>query len=269
MLYIMKKIKQVKKYWNNQPCNINHSQKKFLSYDYFEEVRKKKYYVESHIPKFAEFKKYRNSNILEIGCGIGTDAIEFIKNGCKYHGIDLSERSVEITKARVKAYNLNKHKPVILVDNSENLKAIKKYIKKKKIKLKLIYSFGVLHHTPNMAEAFKSIHKIANKNTEIKIMLYAKNSYKNFLLSHSNYRYEAQKNCPVVYKVDDQDLNKLLKNRFKIISKTQDFIFPYKIAPYKKGIYKKIEFLEKMPKKIFKTLKKNIGEHLLLNLRKI
>ena len=37
-------------------------------------------------------------------------------------------------------------------------------------------------------------------------MLYAKNSYKNFLLDHSNYRFEAQKNCPVVYTVDNNDL---------------------------------------------------------------
>ena len=91
-------LKKVKKYWNKQPCNINHSSKTFLSKEYFEEVRKKKYFVEKHIPKFANFKKYRNKNVLEIGCGIGTDAIEFIRNGSNYTGIDFSEKSVEIVK---------------------------------------------------------------------------------------------------------------------------------------------------------------------------
>lgn len=261
----MKKIIKVKKYWNRQPCNIKFSRKKFLSKEYFEEVKKKKYFVEPHIPKFAEFNKYKNKNVLEIGCGIGTDAIEFIKRGCRYYGIDFSEKSVEITNARIIKYNLQKKKPKLFVDNCENLNKIKKL----RIKFDLIYSFGVIHHTPNMKKAFESIYKIANKNTEIKIMLYAKNSYKNFLLTHTNYRFEAQKGCPVVYTVDDLDLKSILASKFKIISKTQDFIFPYKIIPYKKGMYKKIEHFAKMPKKIFNILKKNIGEHMLLNLRKI
>ncbi len=34
-------LKKVKSYWNRQPCNINHSKKKFLSKDYFDEVKKK------------------------------------------------------------------------------------------------------------------------------------------------------------------------------------------------------------------------------------
>jgi SAM-dependent methyltransferase len=261
-----KKLLHVRKYWNNQPCNINHSKKKFLSKKYFNEVRLKKYYVENHIPKFAEFKKYKNKNVLEIGCGIGTDAIEFIKNKAKYYGIDYSNKSVEITKKRINVFGLlDKYKPVVFIDNCENLFETKKL----KVKFDLIYSFGVIHHTPNMTKAFNSIYEIANKNTEIKIMLYAKNSYKKFLLDHTNYRYESQKGCPVVYTVDNDDLSKILKNKFKIISQYQDFIFPYELRSYKKNIYKKIPHFDKMPKKIFNILKKNIGEHLMLNLRKI
>jgi len=50
------KLKTIKSYWNKQPCNINHSNKPFLSKRYFDEVRKKKYFVENHILKFADFK---------------------------------------------------------------------------------------------------------------------------------------------------------------------------------------------------------------------
>jgi SAM-dependent methyltransferase len=259
------RLSSVQRYWNRQPCNINHSSKKFLSKDYFEEVRKKKYFVESHIPNFAEFHKYKNKKILEIGCGIGTDAIEFIKNNNQYIGIDYSIRSLEICKTRVVKYNLEKNNPLFLIDNCEQLNKVKKL----KIKFDLIYSFGVIHHTPSMKNCFDAIYKIANKNTEIKIMLYAKNSYKNFLLKDTPYRYEAQKGCPVVYTVDDDDVKKLLDKKFKIISKTQDFIFPYKINSYKKGKYEKITHFKFMPKKIFNILEKNIGEHLLLNLKKI
>ena len=90
--------KKIKKYWNKQPCNINHSKKKYLSKEYFKEVRKKKYFVEKHILEFAKHVNYKNKNILEIGCGIGTDAAEFIKHGANYIGIDFSEKSIEISK---------------------------------------------------------------------------------------------------------------------------------------------------------------------------
>jgi ubiquinone/menaquinone biosynthesis C-methylase UbiE len=259
----MNKIIKVKDYWNNQPCNIKHSKKKFLSKKYFNEVRKKRYFVESHIPKFADFKKYETKNVLEIGCGIGTDGIEFIKNGAKYTGVELSKKSLDIFSERIKVLNLTNKKNILIESSVENLTHVPK------INYELIYSYGVIHHTPNMKKAFNEIYKIANKKTLIKIMLYAKYSYKNFMLDLTNYRYEAQKSCPVVYKVDQKDVEKIIKNKFKILEISQDFIFPYQIKPYKKNIYKKIKHFKYMPPKVFERLSKRIGEHLLIKLRKI
>lgn len=259
------KLKQIKNYWNRQPCNINHSNEPGLSKKYFDEVRKKKYFIENHILKFADFKKYNKKNVLEIGCGIGTDAIEFIKNGAKYIGVDYSDESIKICKRRTDVLKLTKKNPLFLIDNCEELKKIKKLKKK----FHLIYSFGVLHHTENMQKAFNQIYEVADKNTEIKIMLYAKNSYKKFLLNDTNYRYEAQKRCPVAYTVSDEDVNNLVKNKFNIIEKYQDFIFPYKIMPYKDNKFIKIDHFKVMPKKIFNLLERNIGEHMMLKLKKI
>jgi SAM-dependent methyltransferase len=263
----MEKIKKrIKKYWNNRPCNILHSKKKFLSKEYFDEVRKKRYFVEDHILRFVDFKKYKNKNVLEIGCGIGTDACEFIKNGAKYYGVEYSEKSLEIAQVRTEVLNLNKkNNPLFFNLDAENLSQIKKL----NVKFDLIYSFGVIHHTKNMKKCFNEMHKLSNKKTEIKIMLYAKNSYKNFLINTTPYRYESQKGCPIVYKIDYYDLKKLINRKFKIIKLEQDFIFPYKINPYKKNIYKKLDHFKVMPNKIFNALKKNIGEHMLINLKKI
>ncbi len=259
----MSKIKLIKKYWDNQPCNINHSKKKFLSKEYFNEVRKKRFFVEPHILDFADFKSFKNKKVLEIGCGIGTDGVEFIKHGANYTGVELSENSLNIFKKRIKILKLSHLKSNLILSSAENLKNVPK------LNFDLIYSFGVIHHTPNMRKAFNEIYKISNKKTKIKIMLYAKNSYKNYMLDLTNYRYEAQKGCPVVYKVDKNDLYKLINNKFKIIELKQDFIFPYQIKPYKKNIYKKIKHFDCMPTKIFNKLSKEIGEHLLITLKKI
>ncbi len=258
-----KKINSVKKYWDRQPCNVNHSKKTFLSRDYFNEVTKKRYFVERHIPKFANFKKYKNKNVLELGCGIGTDGIQFIKNGANYTGVELSKKSLDIFQKRIEILGFSNLKSNLILSDCENLKNVPK------LNYDLIYSFGVIHHTPNMEKAFREIYKLSNKKTEIKLMLYAKNSYKNFMLDLTNYRYEAQKNCPIVHKLDKYDLEKLIKNKFKILEISQNFIFPYQIKHYKNNIYKKIKHFDYMPSKIFDKLSKKIGEHLLIKLKKI
>ena len=259
----MNKINKIsRKYWNRQPCNIRHSQKKFLSKEYFDEVAKKRYFVESHIKNFVQFKKWRNKNVLEIGFGIGTDAIEFLKNGANYKGIELSNKSYEVTKKRIELYNYSK-KSFLICDEAENLS---KYFKKKD-KLDLIYSFGVLHHSSSLSKCLNQIHKIMSRKTTLKIMLYAKNSYKYFLMKKKILRYEAQKGVPKIDFYDYNDLKKICK-KFKIKEIKQDFIFPFEIGPYKKNKYIKIPHFKFMKKKIFDILKENLGEHLLITLKK-
>ena len=85
--------------------------------------------------------------MLEIGCGIGTDAMEFIKYGANYTGIEYSDKSIDLCKKRLKILNFKNKKANFFHGDAENLSK-HRYLKKKKFHL--IYSFGVLHHTPNM-----------------------------------------------------------------------------------------------------------------------
>ena len=126
-------INQVKNFWDNRPCNINHSLKKIGSKEYFNEVEQKRYKVEPHILDFVEFPKWANKNVLEIGCGIGTETINFLRNGSFYDGTDLSKESLKIAKKRVEVFG---YKSNFYEGNAEELRSflpIKKY--------DLIYSF--------------------------------------------------------------------------------------------------------------------------------
>ena len=66
-------IDQVEDFWNRRPCNIRHSPKPVGSREYFDEVDARRYFVEPHILRFAQFERWRGKRVLEIGCGIGTD----------------------------------------------------------------------------------------------------------------------------------------------------------------------------------------------------
>jgi len=243
-------IEVVKKFWDNVPCNINHSNKDLNTKEYFNEVSNKRYRVEPHILSFADFKNYKDKKVLEVGCGIATDGQKFAENGAIYKGIDLTPKGIEIAKNRFKLFNL---------PGEFEVQNIEEYISSEKYDL--IYSFGVLHHTPDINRALKNIHTMLKDGGELKIMLYAKNSWKYFRIIDGLDQYEAQNNVPIANVYTKEEVLDLLKD-FKNIKIEQTHIFPYKIEEYKQQKFIKEDYFECMPDDLFNCLKKNLGWHL-------
>ncbi len=262
----------VKNFWNNRPCNIKHSTKKIGSKEYFNDVEQRKYFVESHIPKFADFESWKGKKVLEIGCGIGTDSINFARAGAELTCVDLSNISLDLTKKRFEVFGLKANFYCCNCEDLSKIVPIEKY--------DLIYSFGVIHHTPNPCKVFKEIQNYMDKNTIVKIMLYCKFSWKSFSFFICNgykflfdfnktvrYFAEAQLNCPVANIYTDKTLREMLSD-FSIKEIKKDHIFPYIIKDYIKHIYKKQFIFKFLPNKFFKFLEKKIGWHYLITFKK-
>ena len=91
-------ITLVRDYWNARPCNIRHSTATIGTKEYFDQVEARKYFVEYHIPDFADFRRWHGKRVLEIGCGIGTDTINFARAGAEVTTVDLSDKSMELAR---------------------------------------------------------------------------------------------------------------------------------------------------------------------------
>jgi len=99
-------LEKIVNFWDNQPCNINHSLSEIGTEKFFIENSEKRYFVEPHLKDFAQFHLYQGKRVLEIGCGMGADAVEFVKHGAEYVGIDISQESLNLAKQRFDIFNL-------------------------------------------------------------------------------------------------------------------------------------------------------------------
>ncbi|MBI2996190.1 MAG: class I SAM-dependent methyltransferase [Candidatus Melainabacteria bacterium] len=263
-------IEQVKDFWDESPCNIHHSKEEIGTKKYFDEVEFRKYFVEPHILKFAEFERWRGKKVLEIGCGIGTDTVSFARNGARVTVVELSSKSIDIAKMRAKTYGLE-NKIQFYSGDAEKLSS---FLPNEKFDL--VYSFGVIHHTPHPENVIKEIKSFVHSKSIIKIMVYNRFSWKalwiflkygkginfNFkklIASHS----EAQEDCPVTYTYTKGEIKKMLESfNFKVVDIKIEHIFPYNISDYVNYKYTKVWYFRILPDWLFKFLEKKLGWHL-------
>ncbi len=265
-------LSRVHDYWNTRPCNIRHSPKPVGSREYFDEVEARKYFVESHIPAFADFARWSGKKVLEIGCGIGTDTISFARHGARVTAVDLTEKSIEVARERARVFGVE-DRVRFIVANAERLSEsvpVEPY--------DLVYSFGVIHHTPHPERVIAEIRKYVTPASTVKIMVYHRWSTKvlwmllvagkgrfwmldRLVAEHS----EAQTGCPVTYSYSRSSGRQLVESGgFEVTGTLVDHIFPYSIPEYVRHEYRRIWYFRWMPRPLFRALERALGWHLCL-----
>jgi SAM-dependent methyltransferase len=269
-----KNIAQVQEYWNARPCNIRHSPQPVGSREYFDEVEARKYLVEPHIPAFAEFPRWAGKRVLEIGCGIGTDPINFARAGAAVTAVDLSEKSLELARRRAEIFGLADKITFRAADAERLSETVRPE------PYDLVYSFGVIHHTPHPERVIEQIRThFVRTESELKVMVYHRNSWKVLwiLLGEGKGAFwkldelvarnsEAQTGCPVTYTYTTASVRALLRG-FRVESMFVDHIFPYRIPEYVKYRYVKNWYFRILPKPVFRALERRFGWHLCVTAR--
>jgi SAM-dependent methyltransferase len=159
---------QAREQWSQDPCGARYGAKyEFATREFFDEVERHRYQEYAPwMPEVMGFREFEGRRLLEVGCGMGTDLLQFARGGAICTGVDLTPRSVEISSLHFGLYDMRAD---FVLGDGERLPFASE-------SFDVVYSNGVLHHTPDTARAVRELHRVLRPGGVAKVMLYHRNS---------------------------------------------------------------------------------------------
>jgi ubiquinone/menaquinone biosynthesis C-methylase UbiE len=171
-LHMDKEKSQVYEFWNKFSCGEQmylHGTDEKAKYINQFIIR---YQLEPYILSFADFAAGRGKRVLEIGVGLGADHQRWAESDCELFGIDLTGRAITNTTRRFEIFGLSSK---LLKADAENLPFNSE-------SFDIVYSWGVIHCTPDTEKAIAEIWRVLKPGGEAKIMIYHKHSFVGYML---------------------------------------------------------------------------------------
>lgn len=162
----------VQEFWNRKSCGEVYATGDTLT-EQLEAQARARYELEPYIFEFARFDEGRGRDVLEIGVGMGADHLEWAKESPRsLTGVDLTPRAIELTRTRLDAYGLTS---TLDCGDAE-------YLPFPDESFDIVYSWGVLHHSPDTPRAIAEVHRVLRPGGVARVMIYHRWSITGYLL---------------------------------------------------------------------------------------
>jgi ubiquinone/menaquinone biosynthesis C-methylase UbiE len=158
---------QVRSFWTRTPCGSWDATAPEGTPEYFAEIEQRRYELEPFIPQFAAFDSTRGRSVLEIGVGLGTDHVRFARAGADLYGVDLTDRGIELVGRRLELEGLTSR---LRTADAEQLPF-------PDASFDYVYSWGVLHHTPDTRKGVREAVRVLRPGGRICVMVYSRHSW--------------------------------------------------------------------------------------------
>jgi glycosyltransferase involved in cell wall biosynthesis/ubiquinone/menaquinone biosynthesis C-methylase UbiE len=159
---------EVQRQWDNDPAGSHYVERAAPhTLEWFLEAEAYRYgdYA-PWMPRTMEFAAHAGEDVLEIGGGMGTDLAQFALNGARVTDLDLSAGHLELAKENFRLRGLE---GTFVHHDAETLPFPDN-------RFDVVYSNGVLHHTPNTRAAVGEIRRVLRPGGQAIVMVYAENS---------------------------------------------------------------------------------------------
>lgn len=163
---------RVRQHWEQDTCGARYGADAPDRQAFFDQIERTRYEQDYMLRDFARFETGAGKRVLEVGLGTGTDFIQWARAGAEIHGVDLTEASIAYVRERLALYGLTGYPRV---GDAEALEFPDNTFD-------IYYSWGVLHHTPDMNKAIREAARVLKPGGEMRIMLYHARSVGAFLV---------------------------------------------------------------------------------------
>jgi ubiquinone/menaquinone biosynthesis C-methylase UbiE len=160
----------VKSYWEKKVCGAVYGMNDSGGETDLERMAIERYRLEPYILDFARFESGKDKRVLEIGIGGGVDFSNWIRSGARATGIDLTQAGVAMTRQRLSQLGIKSEDYQAMVGDAENLPFAENTFD-------IVYSYGVLHHSPDTERAFKQVYRVLKPGGVFKAMIYHVNCW--------------------------------------------------------------------------------------------
>jgi ubiquinone/menaquinone biosynthesis C-methylase UbiE len=159
--------RQVQSFWQNSPCDSWFTNEARGTPAFYRSLDEHRYKVHPGLLSAVGFEKTKGLRVLEIGCGCGSEAERFARAGARYTTVDLTNAALSITQRRFQLGGLEGR---FIQGDAEDLPFADG-------SFDLVYSHGVLHHTPNTPRTIREVHRVLAPGGRAVIMLYHRASF--------------------------------------------------------------------------------------------
>jgi 2-polyprenyl-3-methyl-5-hydroxy-6-metoxy-1,4-benzoquinol methylase len=154
-------------FWEGHQPGVRFADAPIGSRDFFALVEQQRYALEPHIHGIVRWDSWRGSDVLEVGCGIGTDAVQFARAGAHYTGVDMTSSALEMASRRFELEGLS--------GRFERARATS--LPFDGGRFDLVYSHGVVHHIDDPGLAVEEFRRVLRPGGTAIVMVYHRNSF--------------------------------------------------------------------------------------------
>lgn len=132
----------------------------------YEKKRRFRYGLQDYMLEFYAFEKLRGKRVLELGSGSGIDSCEMIRGGAEVVSLDFSPLACKTTKALLEEAKLSGN--VVMADA--------RHLPLRGEQFDVIYSFGVIHHIPDVRKVLSELSRCLSRGGTFIGMVYNRDS---------------------------------------------------------------------------------------------
>ena len=194
-------ISQIERYWNERIHDLEMTRHPVGTREFFADLEDYRYDKLHYLPRLVDFDGYRGRDLLEVGCGIGTDLVRFAKGGAIVTGIDLSKTAIDLARGNLESNGVSARE--LRVANAEALPY-------PDASFDVVYGHGVLQYTADAGRLVRECHRVLRAGGEAIFMVYNRISWLNAMAKLTNVALEHE-DAPVLKKYSIAEFRRLLE----------------------------------------------------------